>query len=99
MRRVWGVYVMRQLTSPALRLGALVVTVVGIVSSVSITHVVSNALATSGLSGFARFSLYAVTNTTVFVQVLIALAFGIGMWFIIDAVRSVAFTRQMQTSV
>lgn len=98
MRRVWGIYVLRQMTSPVLRLGVMGVVAFALVSSVSMKHIVANALATSGLSGLARFSLYAVLDTTLFVQVLLLLAFALLMWFIVDTVRTAIFTRSMQTS-
>lgn len=98
MRQVWGIYILRQLTSPALRLGALCVIAVALVSSVSIKNVLANAVATSGLSGLARFSLYAVLDTTVFVQILLFLALALALWFTVDAVRTAIFTRSMQTS-
>lgn len=96
MRRVWGVYIVRQFTSPALRLGVMGMTAIALVSSVSMKHIVENALATSGLSGLARFSLSAFTDTTVFVQVLLFLAVTLAIWFIVDAVRNAAFTQQMR---
>lgn len=98
MQRVWGVYILRQLTSPALRLGVMGMTAIALVSSVSIKSVVANALATSGLSGLARFSLYAVLDTSLFVQVMLALAFVLLVWFIVDTVRNASFIQSMRTS-
>jgi hypothetical protein len=96
MRRVWGIYTLRQLTSPALRFCVIAGIAVVIVSSVSIKHVIENALQTSGPLGLARFSLSAVLDTSLFVQVMLVLAFSLIVWFAIDTVRTSSFLRQMR---
>lgn len=68
MRRVYGVYLFRQLTSPAVRTGVLLLAGIIVVSSVSISHVVSNALNIGSISGFVNFFFVAVAHTTLAVQ-------------------------------
>ena len=99
MRRVWGIYLMRQLANPALRLVVLAASVVAVVSSVSVKNVFENALRTSGVSGLANFSLTALLNTSLAVQVSLALMTLVVLWFAVDTVRNFAFARSMRISL
>lgn len=96
MRRVWGVYLIRQVTSPALRLFAIAALSLGLVSSVSMKHVIENALSASGPVGFARFSLSAVVHTSVPVQLMLTLALILVVWYCIDALRSLSLGQTLR---
>ncbi len=84
MRRVYGVYVMRQLTSPMVRFVALATAFFAIASSVSLPHVVENALNISSVPGFLNFWVVAVANTTLAVQIFVIIAFALALWTVRD---------------
>lgn len=87
MRRVYGVYLFRQLTSPAVRTGIFLVSCIVFVSSVSLTHIVSNVLNVQGLSGLVNFFMVAAMNTTLSVQIA-CLAVGLlVLWAVVDITR------------
>lgn len=98
MRRVWGIYLMRQAGSPVLRIGALGVIALALVSSVSIKNVIANALSTSGVTGLARFSFTALADTSLVVQLLTILALALVAWFVADTIHTTLFTRSMRTA-
>ena len=84
MRRVYVVYWTRMLLQPKVRFAAALVIVLGIASSVSMPHIIANALHSSDLVGF---SVSAVSHTTMFVQLGILLAGLILVSMFVDAVR------------
>jgi len=69
MRRVYTVYVLRQLFNPAMyRVYLLVGLFGGIASFVSVSNIFANM--PSGFAELYNFSLYAFTNTELIVQIL-----------------------------
>lgn len=84
MRRVWGMYLLRQLTSPAMRLGVFAVALFALVSSVSFTHVFKNVLNVSSFPGFVNFWLVAVAHTTAIVQIFGTIALALMLWTVRD---------------
>lgn len=86
MRRVYRMYWRRQLARPALRIGVSGLILVGIASSVSVTHVVTNILGVSSIEGLVVFALSAYKNTSFFVQFLSLGAIGIAVWSLADLV-------------
>lgn len=98
MRRVYMIHFVRQVTSPALRLGVLGGALLVLAQAISIKDVVANALGTSGFSGFASFLYSAVTTTEASVLVLSVLALALVVWFIVDQVRGALFEQEMQVA-
>lgn len=88
MRRVYTAFIWRQLTSPAVRTGVLLLAGIVVVSSVSISHVVSNVLNVGSLSAFVNFFFVAVAHTTLAVQLS-----GLGV-LVILAMVAVDMTRR-----
>ena len=88
MRRVWTVYLLRQATSPALRLGLLGGALFVLAELVSFRHVFANIAHVSGLSGLTRFVVSAFATTETSVLVLTTLATALVLWFVVDQVRS-----------
>jgi hypothetical protein len=84
MRRVWGMYALRQLTSPRVRLALFGVALFVLLSSVSFTHVFQNILNTNSLPGFVNFWLVAVAHTSAIVQIFGTLALMLMLWTLRD---------------
>lgn len=84
MRRVWGIYLMRQVMKPGTRLTAFLAVCLAIASSVSMPNIIRNALQSHDL---VRFSLSAVTSTTFAIQLGVLMAGAILIWTLFDAVR------------
>src|SRR6185295_825181 len=84
MRRVYGVYVMRQVMKPSSRFAILTLTLLAIASSVSMPNVIANALHTNDLF---TFTLAAISGTKLYVQLGILLAGFVVIWTAIDAIR------------
>ncbi len=87
MRRVWGIYVMRQLTSPAVRVGVVVGALLVFISSVSVGNVIANALHISSIPALVNFFVVAAANTTLAVQLAVSIAFLFALWTAVDFVR------------
>jgi hypothetical protein len=71
MRRVWGVYVVRKLTQPAIRLGVFISACIILAGSVSVPDVFANAFHVTTLEGLVSFTLAAFTSTSTLVQVAV----------------------------
>jgi len=87
MRRVYGVYVLRQVTSPFLRAAVFGIALIALFQFVSVKNVLANALQTSGFSGLTNFLYSAVISTEPSVLVLVSLAVALALWFAVDQVR------------
>ncbi len=85
MRRVYGIYIMRMVTKPAVRLAAFLTICLVITSSVSMPNVIANALHSNNLWSF---SLAAIAGTKVAVQFGILAALALLVWTIVDAFRT-----------
>ncbi len=85
MRRVYVVYWTRFFMQPQTRLAAALAIILGIASSVSLPHIIANALHATDLVGF---SISAVFHTTLFVQLGVLTAGLILIWTIIDAISA-----------
>lgn len=84
MRRVYGIYVMRQAMKPSVRLTAFLVLCIAIASSVSMPNIIANALHSSDL---IDFSLVAITSTRFYVQLGVLAAGLLLIWTVFDALR------------
>ena len=84
MRRVYGIYLMRQAMRPEVRLTAFLSVLLVVASSVSMPNVIANALHTSNFLGFA---VAALTGTTVYVQMGILIAGLICISTLVEAIR------------
>lgn len=82
MRRVYVVFWTRQLMKPGTRLAAASAIVLAIASTVSVPHIVANALHSSNVFGY---SLIAVAHTTLFVQLGMLATSLILLWTLFDA--------------
>lgn len=89
MRRVWVLYILRQVSSPALRAGAFLGSVLILAQLVSVSDVVANALGASGLAGFGKLMYSALMTTETSVLTLTTLIVLLAGWFIVDEVRVV----------
>ncbi len=87
MRRVWGIYVMRRLTGVQARVVILAVAAFAVLSSVSVSHVIKNALQVQGLPAFLNFSISAVERTSLLVQLCLILGMLIVVWTARDLFR------------
>jgi hypothetical protein len=85
MRRVYGVYLMRQLGRPITRVTAFFAICLAITSSVSMPNVIANALHSSD---FASFVFTALANTKSAVQLGILLAGLLVVWTFVDIFRT-----------
>lgn len=88
MRRVWGIYMLRQLTSPAVRVGVFMGALIVFISSVSVSSVIANALHISSIPGLVNFFIVAAANTTFAVQLAVSVAFLFALWTATDLIRS-----------
>lgn len=87
MRSVYTMYIVRKLTSVPVRIAAVLVFLLAIISSVSLPNVIENALQVNGVIGLLRFSVVAFLSTTVTVQLTaIASTFIVG-WSMVDGFR------------
>ncbi|TAK58408.1 hypothetical protein EPO14_03605 [Patescibacteria group bacterium] len=93
MRRVYGLYVVRQLTSPMVRFAALATVFFALASSVSLPHVVQNALNVEGISGLINFVVVAIVGTTLVVQLCVLVAVLLTAWIGVDVVRRAGNTQ------
>lgn len=90
MRRVYGIYLVRQITKPATRLAVFLGVSLVITSSVSLPNIIHNALQSSDL---VRFFIAAVSGTTLVVQLGVLLAGLLLVWTIVDAFRTPSHAR------
>ncbi len=97
MRRVYGVYVLRQLTSPMARFIALAVLFFAVASSVSLPHVFANALHVSSIPGFVNFWAVALASTTLVVQLCSVLVVAVIVWTLRDLVSQKGTHAQLST--
>ena len=84
MRRVYGVYVMRKVMQPSVRLTIFLSVLLVVASSVSMPNIIANALHSSNI---LRFALAAVSSTTVYVQLGVLIAGLILISALVEAVR------------
>ena len=89
MRRVWGIYLLRQLMRPAVRLSVFAVAVFAFAGYVSVSSVLQNAYSKGGLIDLFDFALSAFLNTEVLVQLSILVIGLILVSSIIDLARSI----------
>lgn len=87
MRRVYGVYLFRQVTSVQARIAAFAVLLFALASSVSLPDVIANALHAEGLVGIMRFVVVALTDTTTPVQLSVLGASLLVLWTLADLIR------------
>lgn len=87
MRKVYVMFIMRKLTSPFARVAAFFAIILGLASSVSLPHVIQNALNAHGIPALTNFVLSAMLHTTLSVQLFLFLAAFIVLWSITDLVR------------
>jgi len=88
MRRVWGIYMLRQLGSPSVRIGVFAGALIVFASSVSVPNVIANALHISSLPGLFNFVVVAAANTSAIVQLAASVAFFFLLWTAVDLIRS-----------
>lgn len=93
MRRVYGLYIVRQLTSPMVRFAVLATVFFALASSVSLPHVIQNALNVQDISGFINFAVVAIVGTTFVVQLCVLIAVLLTAWIGIDVVRRAGDTQ------
>lgn len=86
MTRVYGVYVLRQVTRLEVRLAALATLMVALVATVSVSDVAVNALGAMGsFEGFFGYVTDALLSTEVAVQVGILAVGALFVWALRDA--------------
>ncbi len=71
MRRVWGIYAIRWLARPFIRVSVLAIAAVAIVGSVSVASVAQNAASKGGVLDLLDFALVAFRDTDALVQLAV----------------------------
>lgn len=84
MRRVYGVYLMRQFSKPVARLAAFFAICTVVTSSVSMPNVIKNAFASSNI---LHFLLSAIAHTSSLVQLGLLAAGLLVIWTLVDALQ------------
>src|SRR3989344_4716283 len=87
MRRVYGLYILRQVARPAVRLTILACAFFGIAVSVSLSSVFQNLVNTGDTLAFLRLAIDAFVKTDFMVQLSATLVAGILGWLIADSLR------------
>ena len=93
MRRVYGVYIMRQLSSPAIRIFALGVVALALKSLISLTSVFQNMSHTSGVSGFLYYAYSAFIGTHLPVQLAVLAGIFIVLITLKDLATALRFNK------
>jgi len=93
MRRVYGVYIVRQLTSPMVRFAVLATVFFAVAASVSLPNVIQNVLNVQDISGFINFTVGAIVGTTLVVQLCVLIAVLLTAWIGVDVVRRAGNTQ------
>ena len=88
MRRVYTLYLVRQVARPSVRLTVLACAFFGIAVSVSLSSVFQNLINAGDTLGFFRLVLDAFIKTDFLVQLSLALVLVILGWFVVDSVRN-----------
>ena len=89
MRRIYILYVLRRATSRrAVALYAFLAAAVGTFTLVSVSNVLANMPSLINVSEFVNFALVAVLNTTILVQMLIAVALVALVAFVRDVIAT-----------
>jgi len=88
MRRVWGMYALRWLARPFIRVSILAIATVAIVGSVSVSSVLANATQKTDVFEFVKFALSAFINTRSVVQLAILILGVIILWSVVDLTKS-----------
>jgi len=100
MRRVYALFLIRSLLSPASRVLALGVSLLLITLSVSVPNVIHNMPSFLNIADVSRFFVYAFLNTQVVVQVLLVILTTFVVWTGVDIVRVFAKnSRQFDTAL
>lgn len=88
MRRVYFVYLLQRTFSPkVMKLGAFLLSIVGLASAVSVGNVIANA-PLSNLGELVAFVFAAFLNTTAVVQSLSVIAGVMIVWYLRDLTRT-----------
>ncbi len=85
MRRVYGVYFMRQLGKPVTRLTAFFAILLAVASSVSMPNVIHNTLHSGNMLAYV---LSALAGTKSLVQIGVLLAGLLVVWAVVDIFRA-----------
>lgn len=94
IRRVRTVYYTRMLLSQeALKLYALFMLLIGLVSTVSVREVIAN-VPDEGLGALYNFVLFAVVHTELVVQLMLAGILATLLWIFRDVFQHLSFSRQ-----
>ncbi len=94
MRRVYAIYLLRQLSRPFIRVSALAIGALALMASVSVPDVLVNVSGVSDTVGFAKFILAAFAGTEMLVQSAVLLVSVVGLWSFADLVRNFTHTPQ-----
>lgn len=79
MKRVYGVYFLRQLSQPAVRIGALFVLALTLREMVWVTHILEAVAQKSNLIDFIQYGVTAFAGTELAVQIILVAGAGILM--------------------
>ena len=85
MRRVYGVYFLRQASAPVVRVVLLGVLALALKQLISITSVLQNLSHTNGVSGFFYYVFSAFTGTEFLVQLTVL----VGAFVVLVSIRDV----------
>ena len=101
MTNVAVIYIVRKFTGfTALKLYALVVSILGIATFVSVSNVMTNFthVAQGGVESIVTFVIAAILGTTIAVQIALLLGVAAVLSLIVDAVRSRSSSLHTQTA-
>jgi hypothetical protein len=87
MRRVWGVYIVRKLTAPAVRVGVFLATCFILAGSVSVPDVFQNAFHVTTVQGLLTFTFSAFAYTSTIVQVSVIATMIVAIVSIADVTK------------
>ncbi len=87
MRRVYAIYLARELKKPAPRVILLAALGTALISSVSIGNIAANVWQVRGIGQLAFFALSAFAATTPFVQAVTVAMVGVLSWFTVDGFK------------
>lgn len=93
MRRVYLIYVIRQIGQPVIRASIFAVTLLAPLSFVSLPHVIENVGSVSTVAGVIAFFVSAFLKTELFVQFTLSLAGLVAVWSVVDITKRLSAAR------
>ena len=90
MRKIYTIYVMRQIGQPVMRASIFVAALLASLSFISVPQVIANVGTVSTMTGTISFFTSAFLETELFVQLSLALAGIVFAWSAVDIVKNIS---------